>query len=70
MIGPTVTEVERIEKLTKTMDLSVLASAEVAALLPERWDTVGVHALSGVERRMELFTPRLAEAVPLRAAGE
>ncbi|MEC5322236.1 adenylate/guanylate cyclase domain-containing protein [Aurantimonas sp. A3-2-R12] len=69
VIGPTVTQVERIEKLTKTMDLSVLASAEVAALLPERWDSVGVHALNGVERRMELFTPRLAQGVPLRAAG-
>ncbi|MFY0735177.1 MULTISPECIES: adenylate/guanylate cyclase domain-containing protein [Aurantimonas] len=58
VIGSTVTEVERIEKLTKTVETNVLASAEVAALSPDDWVSVGAHALNGVERRMELFTPR------------
>ena len=58
VIGPTVTEVERIEKLTKSMEANVLASADVASFSPGDWVSVGSHALNGVEREMELFTLR------------
>ena len=68
VIGSTVTEVERIEKLTKTVETNVLASAEVAALSPEDWVSVGAHALNGVERRMELFTPRRSAAASAATA--
>ena len=58
VIGPTVTEVERIEKLTKTLQTNVLASADIMALSPEAWVSVGAHPLAGVEHEMELFTLR------------
>ena len=58
VIGPTVTEVERIEKLTKALDANVLASADVVALSPQDWVSVGSHTLVGVENAMELFTLR------------
>ena len=57
VIGSTVTEVERIEKLTKTVGPNVLATPDIAAVLPERWRSIGKHALEGVEHPMELFTP-------------
>ena len=60
VIGPTVTEVERIEKLTKTQEANVLASADVVALSPQEWVSVGSHRLAGVEHAMELFTLRPA----------
>ena len=56
VIGSTVTEVERIEKLTKRVGPNILATAEVARLLPAAWQTIGVHSLAGVEDPMELFT--------------
>ncbi|MEF2553685.1 adenylate/guanylate cyclase domain-containing protein [Aurantimonas sp. A2-1-M11] len=67
VIGATVTEVERIEKLTKQMTHDVLASAEVAALSPGAWVSVGEHALNGVARPMELFTPRREQAATTSA---
>lgn len=72
VIGSTVTEVERIEKLTKTLDTNVLASANVAALVPGRWCSMGEHMLNGVERPMELFTlcPEMQAALGLAAAAE
>ena len=63
---------ERIEKLTKTLDTNVLASANVAALVPGRWCSTGEHMLNGVERPMELFTlcPETQAALGLAAAAE
>ncbi|MEX6506206.1 adenylate/guanylate cyclase domain-containing protein [Jiella sp. M17.18] len=69
VIGSTVTEVERIEKLTKTLEPNVLATGEVAALMPGRWVSVGRHALEGVAHPVELFTPAvLTDAAMLDAA--
>ncbi|HEX2018915.1 MAG TPA: adenylate/guanylate cyclase domain-containing protein [Aurantimonas sp.] len=72
VIGSTVTEVERIEKLTKTLDTNILASANVAALAPGRWCSTGEHLLNGVERPMELFTlcAEMQAALGLPAAAE
>ncbi|WAP70690.1 adenylate/guanylate cyclase domain-containing protein [Jiella pelagia] len=70
VIGSTVTEVERIEKLTKTMNANVLASKRVADLLPGRWRSVGAHALDGVEEPMELFMPLNLGLAALKAAAE
>ncbi|KQT86132.1 adenylate/guanylate cyclase domain-containing protein [Aurantimonas sp. Leaf443] len=68
VIGPTVTEVERIEKLTKEMETNVLASWRVARLLPDRWVSVGAHALAGVEEPVELYRPALG--TPCEAASD
>ncbi|MBO0904331.1 adenylate/guanylate cyclase domain-containing protein [Jiella sonneratiae] len=70
VIGSTVTEVERIEKLTKAMDTNVLATRRVADLVPGRWQSVGAHALDGVEGPMELFIPLDCGMAAIRAAAE
>ena len=70
VIGSTVTEVERIEKLTKTLDVTVLATARVADLLPGRWSSVGAHELAGVADKVELFTPQDGGGTALKAAAE
>jgi len=54
-IGPTVIEVARIEKLTKTVGSRVLATREVAAVEPKLWRSMGSHRLEGVGQAQELF---------------
>ena len=46
-VGPTVIEVARIEKLTKTVGARVLATREVAALEPHLWRSIGEHRAGG-----------------------
>ena len=59
-IGSPLNEAARIEHLTKAVDANGLASAEVAALEPDAWRSVGEHRLTGVSQPCELFA--LAEA--------
>ena len=66
-VGPTVIEVARIEKLTKTIGARVLTTREVAAFDPQLWHSVGHHALEGVGTPQELFGFR-EEAVAAEAA--
>jgi adenylate cyclase len=54
-VGPTVIEVARIEKLTKTAGARVLATREVADFDPHLWRSVGKHALEGLGHPQELF---------------
>jgi adenylate cyclase len=54
-IGPTVIEVARIEKLTKTTGTRVLATADVAAQEPRLWRSIGMQPLQGVGQAQELF---------------
>ena len=54
-IGPTVIEVARIEKLTKSIGARVLATREVAAIEPQLWRSMGMHRLEGVGQPQELF---------------
>jgi adenylate cyclase len=54
-IGPTVIEVARIEKLTKTTGTRVLATADVAAQEPRLWRSIGMQPLQGVGQSQELF---------------
>ena len=65
-IGPTVIEVARIEKLTKTIGARVLATRQVASIDPHVWRSMGAHRLEGVGEPQELFELR-EEAV--RAAA-
>lgn len=54
-IGPTVIEVARIEKLTKTIGSRVLATRQVAAIQPNLWRSAGMHRLEGIGQPQELF---------------
>ncbi|KQT64252.1 MULTISPECIES: adenylate/guanylate cyclase domain-containing protein [unclassified Aureimonas] len=62
VIGATVNEVARIEKLTKVLGASVLATEAVAAGDPEAWTPIGEHLLVGRQDAMPLFA--LKEAKP------
>ena len=66
-VGPTVIEVARIEKLTKTVGARVLATPEVAAFDPHLWRSIGRHALDGFGEPQELFGFR-EEAAAAEAA--
>jgi adenylate cyclase len=54
-IGPTVIEVARIEKLTKTIGARVLATRQLASIEPHLWRSMGAHRLEGVGEPQELF---------------
>lgn len=54
-IGPTVIEVARIEKMTKTAGSRVLATRQVAAVDPDLWRSMGEHPLEGVGKPKQLF---------------
>lgn len=55
VIGPTVNEVARIEKLTKTVKRPVLATREIAITDPDLWESVGIHDIAGTDHGIELF---------------
>ncbi len=57
-IGPTVIEVARIEKLTKTVGARVLATQQIASIDPPLWRSMGAHRLEGVGEPQELFELR------------
>ncbi len=54
-VGPTVIEVARIEKLTKTVGARVLATRQLASIEPHLWRSMGAHRLEGVGEPQELF---------------
>lgn len=56
VIGPTVIEVARIEKLTKRIGEPILATREIADLAPERWQPAGTHPLEGSSYDADLFS--------------
>lgn len=69
VIGPTVNEVARIEKLTKAMESNALVTKEIASLNPESWNAAGTHRLDGVAQTIELFTLKETSAdLPLEPA--
>lgn len=55
VIGPTVNEVARIEKLTRQMDVPALAAEVVGAAAPEYWRRSGQETLAGVAEPVCLF---------------
>jgi adenylate cyclase len=56
VVGTAANEVARIEALCKTLDVSPLVSEQVAHHVALPWRSLGVHALRGVGRPIELFT--------------
>lgn len=55
VIGPTVNQVARIEKLTKETGVTALATRVIAESAPERWRPAGAHALTGRAAPLDLF---------------
>jgi adenylate cyclase len=65
--GPAVTEVARLESLSKQLDTLVVASRAIAASVPDAFVSLGTHPLRGVAEPMEVFTLReLAPTAPQR----
>ena len=61
VIGATVNEVARIEKMTKTLGFPVLATAAVAEGDPDVWTSIGAHLLAGLQEPMPLFALKMAK---------
>ena len=57
VIGAAANEAARIEGLCKTVHRPLLASTPVATHLEGEWDSMGRHALRGVGREIEVFSP-------------
>ncbi|MEM6666318.1 MAG: adenylate/guanylate cyclase domain-containing protein [Pseudomonadota bacterium] len=66
VVGPTVNEVVRVEKLTRVIDTMVLATPTIAALTPDHWADAGIHTLDGVGEPMQLssWSPRTKGTAP------
>lgn len=62
VIGPAANEVARLEALTKSLGRSVLVSATFAEHLDLSWDSLGAHALPGIEEPRKIFAPPSAMA--------
>ncbi len=56
VIGPTVNEVARIESLTKRVTARALATKDIASIDPDLWEPIGLHQLTGVSQKVELFS--------------
>jgi adenylate cyclase len=70
-IGQVVNTVQRIEKATKKLGLTVLADAGFAAAAPGHWPSAGEIEIRDYGRRIELFTlGDQASAVPIAALKE
>lgn len=55
VIGPSANEVERMEKMTKTLRVRVLATEEIAQAAPHRWQALGPVPLRGFRDAVPLF---------------
>lgn len=54
--GPTVNEVARLEGLSKQLERAVVASGRFAARVDDALESLGRHALKGVQTPVEVFT--------------
>ena len=69
VIGPTVNEVARIERLTKALHEPVLVTQPIASAEPRLWRSRGAHRLDGVTGAADLFAPQRGEwALPTTVA--
>jgi adenylate cyclase len=57
VIGPAVNLANRIEGLTRTLGVRVLASSEFRDAVQEDLTNLGTHAVKGLTRGIEVFTP-------------
>jgi adenylate cyclase len=58
VIGRAVNEVARLQGLTKQLGQPVLASAQFAGPIGERFDFVGAHPVAGFDEMLESYAPR------------
>ncbi len=56
VIGPAANEVARLAALCKRLEYPILISASLAAVVPEKFVSLGTHALAGVREPVEVFT--------------
>lgn len=68
VIGPAVNEAARLESLCSALDVPLVASGRFVDLLdaPERFRSLGAHALRGVRRPAEVFTLASVGPPPVR----
>ncbi|MEI2387335.1 adenylate/guanylate cyclase domain-containing protein [Breoghania sp. JC706] len=55
VVGPAVNTAARIEKLTKELHESALATDAVARSCSDSWESIGPHRLKGMEHPVELY---------------
>src|SRR4051812_4799122 len=68
VIGPAVNRVSRLQEVAKLLGEPVLASRDVAQLLPDRFASLGAHPLRDLDGAMEVF--RLVRSTgPSEVAG-
>lgn len=70
VIGPTVNQVARIERLTKVLNEPVLVTAPVARACPAAFESRGMFALDGVSAMAELFAVTHHAAAVAAEVGE
>jgi adenylate cyclase len=56
LVGSPVNEVARVEDMTKTLGVPLIATAPFARELPREWQSLGEHRLRGIGKPTELFT--------------
>ena len=61
LVGPAVNEVARVEGMTKTLGVPVIATIEFARELSHECRSLGEHCLRGIDRPAELFAPLAAD---------
>ena len=61
VFGAAVNEASRLESLTKTLHVPMLASAEFRSRLSSKWRNLGEHAMRGVSHPVTVYTPCLDE---------
>jgi len=64
VIGPTVNEVARIEKMNKSLGRRALATSEIIRADPGNWVSTGHHRLVGVSEPVELFAWQGPDGAP------
>ncbi len=67
-IGRVVNGVQRIESTTKKVGRPVLATAALAAVSPDDWESAGQHGFAGLDGEIELFARSPARARGRQAA--
>jgi adenylate cyclase len=59
--GSAVNEASRLESLTKTLGVQILASEEFRSRLSSKWQELGEQTMYGVPHPVTVFTPCLDE---------
>ena len=69
VIGPAVNLVNRIEHLSRRVSRPILASADFAARLPGRLESLGKHELPGLSEPQEVYALPVLSVLPSAPAA-